>query len=292
MIESFLITLREGMEAALIIGIIAAYLAKIGRRDLSKYLYGGAGFAILASAMIAVFVSRIYGGLEGRPEELFEGIASLTAVVVLSYMIVWMAVHSKHIKKELEKNVEVAISTGELIKIASLSFIVVFREGVETVLFLTAAAINEPGSTLLGFILAIAVVIALASALFRGVYTLDIGRFFKYTSFLLILFAAGITANGIHALQEAKAVPIIVWEDSWKAGHYITEDGIYENLPSPWASGVRGAMLGMLFGYHGTGTPSFFMLLSYIAYWAVMSSYVLKAYKIKEIKSAEEKAAS
>ncbi|MEE9594134.1 MAG: FTR1 family protein [Candidatus Hydrothermarchaeales archaeon] len=280
MLASFVITLREGLEAALIIGIIAAYLAKIGRRDLNKYLYLGAGGAIGASAILAIVFNAVYGGLEGKSEEIFEGIAALTATVVLTYMIFWMAKHSREIKGELQKGVDVAISTGELVKIASLSFIVVLREGVETVLFLTAAAVTEPGGTLLGFALGLVVSVSLAVMLFKGVYRLDLGKFFKYTSILLVIFAAGITVNGIHALQEGRVIPILVWEDQWTAGHELTADQAYEGILEP--SGLTGTLLAMLFGYHGTGTPSFFMLVGYVGYWVLVGSYVLRTYRTAE----------
>ncbi len=280
MLASFVITLRESLEAVLIIGIIAAYLAKIGRRDLNKYLYLGAGGALGASAILAAIFTAVYGGLEGKSEEIFEGIAALTATVVLTYMIFWMAKHSKEIKGELQTGVDMAISTGELIKIASLSFVVVFREGVETILFLTAAAATSPGGTLLGFALGIAVAVSLGVMLFRGVYHLDVKKFFKYTSVLLVIFAAGITINGIHALQEGRVIPILVWEDQWKAGHELLPNQAYEALREP--TGFIGALLSMLFGYHGTGTPSFFMLVGYIGYWVIIGSYVIKTYRATE----------
>lgn len=280
MLASFVITLREGLEAALIIGIIAAYLSKVGRRDLNKYLYIGAGGALGASAILAVVFNVVYGGLEGKSEEIFEGIAALTATVVLTYMIFWMAKHSRELKGELQKGVDVAISTGELIKISSLSFIVVLREGVETVLFLTAAAVTEPGGTLLGFIVGLGVAVFLAVLLFKGVYQLDLKKFFKYTSILLVIFAAGITINGIHALQEGRVIPILVWEDQWKAGHELLPDQAYEALAEP--TGLAGTLLSMLFGYHGTGTPSFFMLMGYIGYWVIIGSFVVRTYKTAE----------
>jgi high-affinity iron transporter len=166
MIASFVITFREALEAALIISIIAAYLAKIGRRDLNKYLFIGMGGAIIASIASAFLFMTTYGGLEGKAEKIFEGVATLTAAAVLTYMIFWMARHAIEIKGELQQKVDVAISRGAMYGIATIAFISVFREGVETVLFLGAAAIQSPGDTLTGVLLGITSVVVLSILLF------------------------------------------------------------------------------------------------------------------------------
>ncbi len=132
MIESFVITLREGTEAALIIGILAAYLGKVGRKDLYRYLYIGTTAAVAACILAAL----IFGELYKVSREAFEGIAALSAVTVLTYMIFWMSMHSREIKGELHEKVDSIISSRRVFGIAGLAFLSVFREGVETVLFL------------------------------------------------------------------------------------------------------------------------------------------------------------
>ena len=167
MLASFLITFREALEAALIIGIIAAYVAKIGRKDLNRYINIGIISALIASLSVAFLFKVAYGELEGTAEELFEGTAALVAAVVLTYMIFWMAHNSKAIKGEVQEKIDISISKGQMLGITALSFIAVFREGVETVLFLGTLAINEPVDTVSGFIIGLAAVIALSFIMFK-----------------------------------------------------------------------------------------------------------------------------
>src|SRR3990170_7317457 len=160
MLASFLITFREALEAALIIGIIAAYVAKIGRKDLNRYIYAGIIGAIIASIGVALVFKIVYGELKGTAEQLFEGAAALTAAIVLTYMIFWMTSNSKKIKGEVQEKIDMSISKGQKFGIAALSFVAVFREGVETVLFLGTLAIQSPVDTIMGFISGLASVIA------------------------------------------------------------------------------------------------------------------------------------
>ncbi|MFQ5800681.1 MAG: FTR1 family protein [Candidatus Hydrothermarchaeales archaeon] len=277
MIASFVITFREALEAALIIGILAAYLKKVGRTDLNRYLYLGTGGAIAASLVVAVLFAAVYGGLEGRSEEIFEGVATLSAAGVLTYMIFWMARHSQEIKGELHEKVDTAISRGEVYGIATVAFLSVFREGVETVLFLGAAAIAAPGETILGGLLGIGVVVVITYFMFEGIYLLDIKRFFKYTSIVLLVFAAGLTAFGVHELNEAGIIPPVI-EHVWDINPPLNPDGGYPLLHE---KGTVGSILKSLVGYNGN--PSLTEVLTYIAYWLVVGSYVLKIYSGKRV---------
>ncbi len=276
MLASFLITFREALEAALIIGIIAAYVAKIGRKDLNRYIYAGIIGAVIASAGVAFVFKIVYGELKGTAEQLFEGAAALTAAIVLTYMIFWMAQNSKKIKGEMQGKIDIAISKGEMLGIAALSFIAVFREGVETVLFLGTLAIKSPLDTLIGFIFGVAAVIFLSFVMFRGVYKLDIGRFFKYTSILLILFSAGLTAFGVHELNEAGIIPPVI-EHVWDINPPQNMDGSY---PALHDKGIIGSSLKALIGYNGN--PSLTEVLAYIGYWIIIGMFVYRTYKIPE----------
>ena len=123
---------------------MVSYLKKVGKGELNKYAYLGSGGAVVASLILGLIVQSVYGELKGVSAQLFEGAASLTAVVVLTYMIFWMTEHSKRIRGELQEKIDVAITKGELFGITILAFIAVFREGLETVLFLTAAFFLDP----------------------------------------------------------------------------------------------------------------------------------------------------
>ena len=273
MLASFLITFREALEAALIIGIIAAYVAKIGRKDLNRYIYAGIAGALIASIGAALLFKLIYGELKGTAEELFEGAAALTAAVVLTYMIFWMAANSKKIKGEVQEKIDISISKGQMLGIAALSFIAVFREGVETVLFLGTLAINAPVDTLLGFAAGVAAVVLLAFVMFKGIYRLDVGRFFKYTSILLILFSAGLVALGVHELNEAGIISPVM-EHVWDVNPPVNPDGSYPLLHE---NGLVGSSLKSLVGYNGN--PSLTEVLAYIGYWIIIGMYVYRTYR-------------
>ncbi len=270
---SFLITFREALEAALIVGIIAAYLAKVGRKDLGKYLYLGAGGAVLASLLLSWIFMAIYGGLSGRAEELFEGLAALTASGVLTYMIFWMGRNAQRIKVELQRRLAASISRGQLFGIVALAFFAVFREGVETVLFLGTLALRDPGGTLIGFAAGLVVVITLALLAFKGIYRLDIRRFFKYSSAILLIFAAGLLAYGIHELNEAELIPPII-DHLWDINPSQNPDGSYPLLHE---KGAIGSILKSLLGYNGD--PSLSEVLAYLAYWLGTGLYLLRAYR-------------
>ncbi|MFQ6087745.1 MAG: FTR1 family protein [Candidatus Methanofastidiosia archaeon] len=279
MLASFLITFREALEAFLIIGIIAAYLEKIGRRDLRKYLYLGVGTATLASLVLAFVFLKVYSGLEGRSEKLFEGFASLAASVVLTYMIFWMAESSKKLKGEIQEKIDFSITRGQLLGIAILAFIVVFREGVETVLFLGTIFLIDPSGTIFGFVFGVSLVIVLAFLAFKGIYRIDLRRFFKYTSILLVLFAAGLTAYGVHELIEAQVIPPLV-EPVWDLNPPVNPDGSYPPLHE---KGFVGGILKSLLGYNGN--PALTEVLSYLLYWLIIGGYVFRVYKKIEVEA-------
>lgn len=270
MITSFVITFREALEAALIVSIMAAYLVKIKRRDLTKYLYWGSAAAIFASIAVATIFMTVYGGLEGRAEEIFEGIATLTAAAVLTYMIFWMSGHSKEIKGELQDKLDVAVSKKAVYGIGTLAFVSVFREGVETVLFLGATAIQSPGDTILGAGLGIGTVLLMSVLLFKGIYRLDIRKFFAYTSMILLVFAAGLTAYGVHELNEAGVIPAVI-DHLWDINPPLNPDGTY---PALHEKGSIGVIFKSLVGYNGN--PSLTEVIAYIGYWLFIGSYVIR----------------
>ena len=273
MVASLLITFREALEAALIIGIIAAYLVKIGRRDLLRYLYLGVGGAVLGSGLLGWLFMAVFGGLSGKGEEVFEGLAALAAAAVLTWMIGWMGRNAWRIKGKFQERVEVSISRGQLFGITALAFVAVFREGAETVLFLGTLALQDPLGTLLGLLVGLATVILLALLGMKGIYRLNIRSFFKYTSILLLIFAAGLVAYGVHELNEAGLIPPLI-EHLWDINPPQNPDGSYPLLHE---KGAIGSILKSLFGYNGD--PSLSELLAYLAYWLVVGLYLLLAYR-------------
>jgi len=277
-IPSLVITFREALEAALIVAIMVTYLKKVGKGELTRYAYLGSGAAVVISLVLGVAIQMVYGGMSDVNAELFEGVASLTAVAVLTYMIFWMTKHSKNIRGELQEKIDVAVSKGELYSITSLAFVAVFREGLETVLFLTTTFIQDAAGTIIGILLGTAMVLVLAVLLMRGTYQLDIKRFFGYTSILLIVFSAGLAGYGVPELIEAGENMGydfgVMGQKPYDINPPLNPDGTYPILHE---KGAVGSILKALVGYDGN--PEWLRIIVYLGYWAVIGSYVFRTYR-------------
>jgi len=273
LLPSFLITFREALEAILIVAIMLSYLKKIGKGNLSKYVYLGSLGGVLTSLLLGLAIQAVYGGLNDLTGQLFEGFASLTAVVVLTYMIIWMTEHSRDIKGELQERMDVVVSRGELYGITTLAFVAVFREGLETVLFLSTTFFQDSTGTTLGIFAGFTIVLALAVLLMRGSYNLDLKRFFRYTSILLVVFAAGLAGYGIHELIEAgEAMGVnigVLGDHAFDINPPLNTDGSY---PPFHERGVVGSILKALIGYDGN--PEWLRVLVYIGYWLAIGGYI------------------
>lgn len=265
---------RESLEAALIVVIIAAYLDKIGKAPLKRYLYFGTGAAIILSVLLGVVLQVFYGGLSGAAEQMFEGTAAITATVVLTYMIIWMSRNAHRIKEELHGKVNVKITEGNIIGIAVIAFIAVFREGVETVLFLTAVAVQQPSATLIGTVAGFAAVFLLALIMSKEMHRLNLRSIFKYSSVLLLIFAAGLLGFGVHEYIEV-------------AEGYGTKLGFlgehaYDINPADAShvlheKGSIGSVAKALIGYDGN--PEWLRVFAYIGYWLVVGLYLHRTYR-------------
>jgi high-affinity iron transporter len=251
-----LITLREGLEAALVVGIVLGVLRKLGQAERSRPLWAGVVAALAVSIIAGVALNALGVAFEGRGEAIFEGVAMLLAAGVLTWMIFWMQRQGRQIAIELETDVRRAITSNSGWALFSLAFVAVVREGIETVLFLTAAAFSAtPGQTFTGGAIGLGVAIAVGWVIFALGKELDIRTFFRVTGILLVLFAAGLVAHGVHELQEAGLVPTIM-EHAWDVNHLLNED-------SP-----AGQFLKALFGYNGN--PSLIEVLSYLGYFVAI----------------------
>lgn len=271
---SLLITFREALEAALIVTIMITYLRKTGKPELTRYAYAGVGAAVLLSLLIGGVVLTLYGGLDKLASEIFEGIASLSAVIVLTGMIMWMTEHSREIKGNLESKIESAVTQGELYGIALLAFVAVFREGLETVLFLSATFVQDQAGTLVGVGIAVILVLALSVLLMRGTIDLNIKQFFLVTSVLLLIFGAGLAGYGVHELIEAgerMGYDLGFWAAKpFDINPPVNPDGSYPILHE---KGVVGSILKALVGYDGN--PEWLRIFVYLGYWIVVGSYLL-----------------
>ena len=255
MFPSFLLALREGLEAALIIGIVFGVLKKLDLPHLRSAVWQGAGLAVLLSLVFGLGLNWLGMELEGRAEEIFEGVAMLFAGGVLTWMIFWMQRQGRNIQKQLESDTAQAAKSGRR-ALFLLAFLAVFREGIELALFLVAASIVAGGLvTLFGGIIGLATAVGLGYLLFATTQRLNLRGFFLVTSVLLIFFAAGLVAHGVHEFNEAGIIPNVV-EHVWDMNAVLDEN-----------SGI-GLILKTLFGYNGN--PSLTEVIAYISYLVIM----------------------
>ena len=209
MFANYMIGLREGLEAALIIAILVAYLVKLGQREALPRLWAGVLLALGLSVVFGALLTFTGANLSDEAQENFAGAMSLVAVGLITWMIFWMAFHARHIKKHLQGEVDKALVKSSW-AIAIVGFIAVAREGLETALFLFAGAQSsgETGATpLVGALLGIATAVVIGLLLYRGALKLNLSSLFMWTGALLVVIAAGVLRYGVHELQETGVLP-------------------------------------------------------------------------------------
>ena len=252
MVPSFLLALREGLEAALVIGIALGLLAKTHRSDLKPAVWRGAFTAMLLSLLAAVLLNLLGAQFEGRTEEIFEGIAMLAAALLLTWMIFWMQRQGASLQRQLELVVTTAAQRRGARGLFALAFLAVAREGLELSLFLTASALaTDALPTLLGALFGLAAATLLGYVLFATTRRLSLKQFFRITNIMLILFAAGLVAHAVHEFNEAALIPPVI-EQVWDVNPLLHEDS------------SAGQVLKALFGYNGN--PSLSEVLAYSGY--------------------------
>ena len=264
MLPTYLLSLREGLEAALIIGIVLGAVNKIRRNDLVPAVWLGTGSAIVVSILTAVILTSFGLSLEEEAEEIFEGVTMLIAAGILTWMIFWMGKQARFLKSELEAGVNKAaarFAAGQR-AVFWLAFMAVVREGVELAIFITAAFFagrsgeaNNVIQVLVGTILGLGTAALLGYTIFATTVRLDLRRFFQVTGVLLILFAAGLVAHSVHEFNEVGWIPAIV-EHVWDVNMILNEDSLV------------GQLLKTLFGYNGN--PSLTEMIAYFAYIAAV----------------------
>jgi high-affinity iron transporter len=256
MFPSYLLSLREGIEAALIIGIVLGALRQMHRTDLSSAVWIGVISASALSVLAGILLTMLGLSFEGSAEQIFEGITMLLAAGVLTWMIFWMSRQARNIKGELESGVHKAAFEGGKRGLFALAFLAVLREGIELALFLVASVFaSDVQQTLIGAFLGLGTAALLGWSLFATTVRLDLRRFFQVTGFLLILFAAGLVAHGVHEFNEAGLIPSVI-EHVWDVNPILDENS------------MLGSMLKALFGYNGN--PSLTEVLAYFAYFVAI----------------------
>lgn len=256
MLVPFLIMFREGVEAALIVGIIASYLTQSGRGQWMPVVWIGIFLAIALSLAVGAGLQFVRAEFPQKMQELFEAVIGIVAVCVLTSMVFWMRKAARSIKAELHHSVDAALaSNGSGLGLAAMAFLAVVREGLESVFFLLATFQQSdtalaPLGALLGTVLAAAV----GYGIYIGGLKLDLRRFFRWTSMFILVVAAGILANAVKALHEAGL---------WNHFQQVVFD-FSDRLP---LDSPLGSALGGIFGYIDAPTVS--ELVAYLAYLAI-----------------------
>ena len=267
MLPSYVLSLREGLEAALLIGIVIGALRQMRHTELAPAVWMGVASASLVSLVAGVLITILGLSFEGRAEQIFEGLTLILAAGVLTWMIFWMNGQARHLKGELEGGVHKAVFEGGKHSLFLLAFLAVLREGIELALFLVASVFaSDVQQTLIGTFLGLGTSILLGWSLFATTVRLDLRRFFRVTGILLILFAAGLVAYGVHEFNEAGLIPPLI-EHVWNVNGLLDENS------------VLGSMLKSLFGYNGN--PSLSEVLAYLSYFIAIYAGLRRSRRIE-----------
>jgi high-affinity iron transporter len=251
-IPAAVLIFREGLEAALIIAILLGYLRKLGQSQRATGVWAGVGLAVALTLGFALTLQAIGASFDYPAKGMYEGVTSLIAVVMLTGMIFWMTRQARHMKGSLERGVDAALAGGGTVALFSLAFVSVAREGLETGLFLSAAAFASSESAIaVGGAVGLLAAILVAWLMYRVGVRLNLRLFFKVTSVLLLVFGAAILRYAVHEFEEVRLLPPLI-EHVWNTGHIL-----------PDGTGL-GAVLSALVGY--TSKPSLLQLLAYVGY--------------------------
>jgi high-affinity iron transporter len=252
-LANVLIGLREGLEAGLVVGILVAYLHKIGRRDVLPRLWIGIGGAILLSLTVGAILTFGPSTLSFQAQEILGGSLSILAVGMVTWMTFWMARHARGLSAELRADVDKAVRQRSALALVALGIVSVGREGIETALFVWASVNAGANAALgtLGAVLGILIAVVLAYLIYRGLVRINLGRFFFWTGIFLIVVAAGVLAYGIGDLQEAGVIPGITVH-AFSLAHLIP--------PTSW----YGTLLAGIFNF--TPEPTVVQVVVWVAY--------------------------
>ncbi len=252
--EEFIITFRESLEAALIVGIIFSYLKKINKREFIKFVYAGVFLGMLGSIIGAFAFHRLVGGFSGTSEKIFEGVTMILGAFLIVYLIIWMA-NKKDSTAAIKEQIAHALDSNKGIGVLFLVFISILREGVETTLFLNAVVSNQNSISTLSAFSGVLGGIIIGYGVYLGLKGMNLKYLFNISSTLLVLFATGLFARGVHEFQEANLIPTFV-EHIWDMNHIVHENGLL------------GGFMKSLFGYNGN--PSLMEVLIYFSSLAIM----------------------
>jgi high-affinity iron transporter len=263
MLSTFIIALREGLEAALIVGILVAYVVRTDRRHLLKPLWTGVGVALVASLALGGLLAFTSAELSDRGEELFAGVTSFATVGLVTWMVFWMKRTARNLRNELHGKIDGALMGGP-ISLALVAFFAVAREGLETALFVYSnfKTVGVASTATVGLVLGLGLAVFLGYAIYNRTVKLDLAKFFTITGVALVIIAAGVLSYGIHEFQELGYLPGV---DSflWDVTPWIAKESLL------------GSLLGGLVGFDTT--TSFVQFIGWSIYLlAVLIPYLSK----------------
>lgn len=279
-VASFLITLRETIEAALVIGIILTYVIKVKQNRLKRDIWIGTALGIVLSIGFGILFSYVLGSFEDY-ENIIEGFSMILAAILMTWMIIWMSETGRDYQKNLESKIDVTIRNEQRLGLIALAFVSVLREGIETVIFLTGVeSIDEnPMDILWSGLVGIFVALILALIFFLSSKKINLKLFFSVTGIFLMLFAAGMLSHGFHELQdigwfsnENTFLHTIVWDTSSFLNDKTSE---------------LGKFLRTLFGYQDQ--PTWLEIISYFSYYLSLAVFFLLVKILKKNKQHKDK---
>jgi high-affinity iron transporter len=256
--------LREGVEAALIVAIILAYLVKTGNARYARQIWVGAGAAIVLSLAVGIGLFATVGGLQEPYEQIFEGITMLVAAAVVTWMLFWMRRQAATVKGQLQTSVDRALTEGSVWGLAFLAFTAVIREGIETALFLVGqvnSADEGATSVLIGALVGLAIAIGIGYVFYQGSRRINLASFFRWTGVGLIFIAAGLLSHAVHEFIEVGIITVGTQTAFDISGVLSHEEGI-------------GQFLRALFGY--TSTPEVITVVVWVTYVVVALALFLR----------------
>lgn len=255
MLAGYLLALREGVEAAFVIGLLLTGLRRFCRRDCAAAVWIGAAAGLAVSVAVALLLRVVGWNLEGTAEAIFEGAMGLLAAALLGVMIVWMHRTAGRVGATWEAEIKDAVGSGRG-AVFAVAFITATREGVELAIFLAAASLESHAvPTLVGAAAGLGTAAVAGWALFATAVRFSLRRFFQVTNGLLLLFAAGLVGKGVGELGEAGWIPPMV-DPLWNTSQWLPE------------TSAPGAVLKTLLGY--SSTPSFMQVVSYAAFLTIV----------------------
>lgn len=262
MLPTFIIGLREGLEASLIVGIVAAFLRQQGRRDALRQVWVGVSIALVLCAAVGVGLQIVNNDLPQREQEGLETVIGLLAVSMVTYMVVWMKRHSRSLKRDLEGAAANALATNSARALVLMAFLAVLREGFETAVFLIAAfnASDNPGDAGGGALLGVLAAIVLGYGIYRGGISFNLSKFFRATGLVLVIVAAGLLATAAHTAHEADWIQL----------------GQTQALDLTWLVRPGTVLAGVLTGVLGLEPkPVALEVIAYLCYLVPVATYVV-----------------